>query len=387
MSIRNILRDERVTSPIGDNGTSVLYGKFFSLASNGGNQVKGRPLEAHPYTLNITDQCSALYLSWSCEPGMEYIDYSSQLPTCKLYRAWTVLDDYALYGKLEEQYDKGEFNAAVFAGELGETVDLLAGRARQLGRALMAAKKGNFAKAADVLSRGAANAKNPKPGSKKPRDTGKVQDPQRVSDGWLELQYGWLPLLSDITALADQVARLDTPRKKRIIAQRKIPYIPNVSALFEQTGGGRYSKQIIAYIEEDIPSWPQALGLENPELVAWELVPFSFVADWFLPVGAYLEARAFASRAKGTFIVTETRKWHCRTGDAKLLCVGGNVGRHKILSGISWNRSVYVKRTVSTSLPGVPLPVFQNGFTTLGHIYNAAALIAGIFGPKNISGR
>jgi hypothetical protein len=29
-------------------------------------------------------------------------------------------------------------------------------------------------------------------------------------------------------------------------------------------------------------------GITNPLEVAWELVPFSFVADWFFPVGAYL---------------------------------------------------------------------------------------------------
>lgn len=33
----------------------------------------------------------------------------------------------------------------------------------------------------------------------------------------------------------------------------------------------------------------QQLGLTNPALVAWELVPFSFVFDWFISVGQYLQ--------------------------------------------------------------------------------------------------
>jgi hypothetical protein len=33
------------------------------------------------------------------------------------------------------------------------------------------------------------------------------------------------------------------------------------------------------------------LGLTNPALVAWELVPYSFVVDWFLPVGDWLQAQ------------------------------------------------------------------------------------------------
>jgi len=32
--------------------------------------------------------------------------------------------------------------------------------------------------------------------------------------------------------------------------------------------------------------------LTNPALVAWELVPFSFVADWFVPIGSWLTAIA-----------------------------------------------------------------------------------------------
>lgn len=33
----------------------------------------------------------------------------------------------------------------------------------------------------------------------------------------------------------------------------------------------------------------QQIGLTNPLLLGWELIPFSFVADWFIQVGDYLE--------------------------------------------------------------------------------------------------
>lgn len=35
---------------------------------------------------------------------------------------------------------------------------------------------------------------------------------------------------------------------------------------------------------------PGRFGLLNPLEVIWELVPLSFVADWFLPIGDYLSA-------------------------------------------------------------------------------------------------
>lgn len=34
----------------------------------------------------------------------------------------------------------------------------------------------------------------------------------------------------------------------------------------------------------------QQLGVTNPLLLAWELVPYSFIADWFIPVGDYLQS-------------------------------------------------------------------------------------------------
>jgi hypothetical protein len=32
------------------------------------------------------------------------------------------------------------------------------------------------------------------------------------------------------------------------------------------------------------------LGLTNPLAIAWELVPFSFVLDWLVPVGTWLQS-------------------------------------------------------------------------------------------------
>jgi hypothetical protein len=34
----------------------------------------------------------------------------------------------------------------------------------------------------------------------------------------------------------------------------------------------------------------QSFGVINPLSIAWEVVPFSFVVDWFIPIGATLEA-------------------------------------------------------------------------------------------------
>lgn len=380
MSSRYIWKDERITSPLQPDGSAGpgKYGRTFYLQASGGNQVKNTPLIPHPFDFLHQDTSILLFKQLRCNP-INTNWFATATPECTLTRAWTVKDDYDLYGKLEEAYDQGDFNAGVFGGELGETADMLADRATQLARAAMQAKRGNFAKAAKLLrGKPATGAKK-----KKPLDRQPEPDPSRVSDGWLELQYGWLPLMGDIFSLADTISKLDEPRKRRLAVRKGIPYKTVANTHFEVGGGGSYSKQIIAYVSEDRESPARALGLMDPELVAWELVPFSFVADWFIPIGGWLQARAFAQRAKGTFVLTTCDRWSARFGAAKTIkCVSEGASGVSIPINLGWQRWVQVTRTVQTSLPAVPLPTFSNGLGKGNRLANAAALVASIFGGR-----
>jgi hypothetical protein len=43
-------------------------------------------------------------------------------------------------------------------------------------------------------------------------------------------------------------------------------------------------------------------GLKDPLSVAWELLPYSFVADWFIPIGDFLQARGLSQALTGSFV-------------------------------------------------------------------------------------
>jgi hypothetical protein len=43
-------------------------------------------------------------------------------------------------------------------------------------------------------------------------------------------------------------------------------------------------------ISDPLQAFLAQTGFTNPVNLAWELLPFSFVVDWFLPIGPYLEA-------------------------------------------------------------------------------------------------
>jgi hypothetical protein len=389
MSSRNVSFDRRFWQ----NGRIV--GETFSLVSSGGNQVARGDFTPHNYSLDLANEFIGLYESYNClygSPSWGTIKVTNVDPK----PSFGAEDQYRLLGQLQEQYDNGDFNAAIFVGELGNAVDTVASRAIQVAKAALAVKNGRFDKAVgilggrDLLMERERKAKKfarsrklwGKPDPKSGLDFRRPQDGQRVSDAWLELQYGWKPLLSDIYSMSDTIANLDKPRKRRIRVARTKRYKARMSALQNSvfaTGGGSVGRQIIAYVEEDRPNLSQSLGLTNPELVAWELVPFSFVADWFIPIGGYLEARAFAQRAKGTFITTDRDRFTGRFLSSKSACSPGYAGDKPIKMILQpWTKRISLRRTVSTSL-SVPLPTWKNGLGAGNRLANAVALVTSIF--------
>lgn len=127
---------------------------------------------------------------------------------------------------------------------------------------------------------------------------------------WLEYAFGWSPLVNDIDdamhALADHVNGTDGPVSKMVRGTGKsTPTHP--SAPFETTEGGsgvyvtfrntytfEYAVKYYGRVDVEHPTalTAQRLGLSLDHFVptAWELVPWSFLVDYFTNIGGMLEA-------------------------------------------------------------------------------------------------
>lgn len=111
------------------------------------------------------------------------------------------------------------------------------------------------------------------------------------SERWLELQYGWYPLLADIFSAAD-VLQTGVQRKSYIVSAvrqltRSGPYrYQNKSGTVNCT---YRCKLFYTVSSQDLDALAR-FGFINPAEVAWALMPYSFVIDWFAPIGALLEA-------------------------------------------------------------------------------------------------
>lgn len=106
---------------------------------------------------------------------------------------------------------------------------------------------------------------------------------------WMSYRYGVMPLYYALhDALKTFNEGLNEPRYVKVRGTSKESVNGNYyegENLVIQTGSIVSRVSIAAKVTPDIAS---SLGLDNPALIAWELVPLSFVFDWFINVGDYL---------------------------------------------------------------------------------------------------
>lgn len=126
---------------------------------------------------------------------------------------------------------------------------------------------------------------------------GPVRD---IPNRWLELQYGWKPLMSDVEGACRELSRLQADNLF-LFSKRKRKSVRGTdwsTALITTDNQAKYRIKYIRKDVCDIQLWYRiksdvlasysSLGLTNPALLAWELLPYSFVIDWFLPIGNWL---------------------------------------------------------------------------------------------------
>lgn len=281
--------------------------------------------------------------------------------------AWSTNDDIRLVSKLAEQINDSDFDPAVFLGTLNQTLDLIADRTKKIAKSIAYLRKGNFVKSFEAVT-----------GHRRLQTRGKT-----AGQLMLEIQYGWRPLISDVHEGATWLAaKLQKPMVHRVSKRlrREIPLaIDNGSAtgrLFS-SGSLKVSKQLVAYLSEGKAD--TSLNLYSPANLAWELLPWSFVVDWFIPIGEYLSSRGAASELKGTFVTTVLRDVGC---DGWKPSPNGNVySIYKAFQDLSGGSPKYrefaMQRTVSTTLD-VPLPTFKGlgKAASWEHCANAVALLA-----------
>jgi hypothetical protein len=277
-----------------------------------------------------------------------------------------------LLNKLAETVRGHSFDLGINIAEASKTYGTIVGNLRSIGSALLALKHGNLAGALRSLGSGRS------PGARARGVNLRQLNAKDLSGRWLETQYAFMPLISQSYEAAKALQAITGPRVLRFSvgsgAKRKTVDQTDSPASYHADAHWQFSKRLIAELSEDL-SLQRSLGLVNPAAIAWEVVPYSFVVDWFVPVGSYLSAWGVIPKLVGRFLTIE--RGSGKRGQVK---PGNNFPTNQtwvIYSSTKRKdlRFVY-SRTVSSQL-SVPAPTFNSLPRALSpkRLLNAVALI------------
>lgn len=187
----------------------------------------------------------------------------------------------AAYGKLKEAIVDDNAAMGVFLAEAGESFGMIQKRAMGLYRAYRNLRKGNFRGALQELSV-----------SPKRKHRGLVRNAAHEASGlWLEYWFGWSPAISDIYTAVDQLSQ-PPPDISKVKAGVSRPFKDVDTRWGSQVWEGKIKIRTSCNVRLVNPNafLNSQLGLTNPATVAWELIPFSFLADWCFDVSSYIDS-------------------------------------------------------------------------------------------------
>ena len=161
----------------------------------------------------------------------------------------------------------------VLVPELGKTTDMFMDLTRSVYEGYRRLRRGQWIQGAIFDSR-----------RMKKRD-------REIAKKWLEYSYGWKPLMSDIYGLYQELQRDHASDFQYIKASGTFSRKQN-------TKSGRWTQVTVDYehsvrLNARFRYMAQlhsraSVGLTNPLATAWELIPYSFVLDWAINIGEYL---------------------------------------------------------------------------------------------------
>jgi len=201
---------------------------------------------------------------------------------------YVILANNRAYNKLVAEAHAARANLALSVIDLEKSIAMIALRGGQLLKAARSLKRGDFAGAAGAF-KGARSARG---GRGRSRSRRRGDAAHGAADAWNELQFGWLPAIQDIHDAVKVLA--NTPPSLSISGHGSSKY--EIGPFFHTDTypaakvAGVVGVRMQCRVRVTSPNLLllNELGLINPAYVLWDAVPFSFVLDWFYPIGTFL---------------------------------------------------------------------------------------------------
>jgi len=200
---------------------------------------------------------------------------------------------------------------------------------------------------------------------------------------WLEIRYGWLPLVYDVLGTLQAFKAEYKPRfTARGFANDSATGV-TTGTLTQDVGlvhlwklEQSLEKRVRAYILYEVDKsalLPQKLGLLQIPQSIWELAAFSFVVDWFVDIGSWLDA---ASPRVGVNILAEG--YTMTTNRTRIRSITGSTltGNYRACTLPGQNDFCLLTSKVRVpKLPSFPLPRVNVKFNPKRAIDSIALLV------------
>lgn len=280
-----------------------------------------------------------------------------------------------LYKKLKNK----PWQAGVSLGEARQTADLIMSTTTRMADAIRSLRRGRFGDFASHLG------VNPSRDQRRRFDKHFGRDPtETASRTWLEYSFGWVPLIKDVEqaaqALATALHKESYERYRKVTARvtksdvteafRRIESSPERYGILRIETQVHYRMMLM--VEDDVTNAKlRSADLLNPVSTAWELVPWSFLIDYFSTIGdvlSILDVPGSVSFIAGTssYRVTQIRTLGGLKGsNDNFVCTGGPA---------VWKVS-RKERGALGAMPPVPFPSFQDNLNPT-KVANGIALLA-----------
>jgi hypothetical protein len=140
--------------------------------------------------------------------------------------------------------------------------------------------------------------------SKRPSFRGVKSLSDAMNQHWLEYRYGWRILYFDMVDIANALADLEDVRGRfseragSSTSKTTITDASYSSVDFSMTVRVIESKKVSLRGSVTADITPPKFRF-NPVLTAWELIRFSFIIDWFIGIGSWLESMSLLAFSSG----------------------------------------------------------------------------------------
>jgi hypothetical protein len=285
-------------------------------------------------------------------------------------------------------------NIAQSISEAGKTISMIATAASAIAKAGIALKNGNIPGAVSALARSSDQSRYQKRGA--------PSVSKSVANNWLALQYGWKPFLHDIegalqslgkhaqdSAMGPSALHSVTGSASSSRTTESKYAAANYPSQFPQAGyvitmtDTRVKFGIRYRVTDPVAAFLQQTGFTNPVNLAWELLPFSFVADWFLPIGPALEMLSYSH---GLTFDSGYKLRFSKSRTISSLGYGGAVAGSNVVvmgSGDYTEEQVLLDREVLSEFPSPTWPSPRMGINDsksgVSRAANAIALVTQVF--------